>query len=442
MPLPDLLQWLGNATKTGTLRVERNRATRVVRLRDGRVFGCSSDEPAQRIGQFLLARKKITEDQLRDALAAREETSGFLGQILVEMGALSEDELLQELAAQAEEIIYSLFDWSEGVFRFEETVDERADVFPVNLRIDEVLLRGLKRFDEITLVRSVLYDPGIVLRYTSKPPGPEIFGDDTARSMYSAIDGERTLADILLHLHGTEYQVKKFLFDLHEAGYVEIAGVKQLDPAEVPDAPATGSAPERSTDSGRATTPADDGLDVTDPEFAELELELDTEIVGDVDHDPSGDGRMSTPAAARTEPAPAVGAAVVACEAPDTGLERASRLMAQGELEAALDLLDALYREHPGDHSLGRLIAEAEAVFIDKCYRHDVPTDKIPILTCPVESLASEALTPQEFFLLSRIDGSWDVKSIIQVAPFREVEALRTLKRMCQIGTVELREPA
>ena len=69
MSLPDLLQWLAASAKTGTLRVERNRATKVLRVRDGRVTGSSSDEPALRLGQFLLSQKKITEEQLREALA-------------------------------------------------------------------------------------------------------------------------------------------------------------------------------------------------------------------------------------------------------------------------------------------------------------------------------------------------------------------------------------
>jgi hypothetical protein len=116
-------------------------------------------------------------------------------------------------------------------------------------------------------------------------------------------------------------------------------------------------------------------------------------------------------------------------------------LLADGELEGALDVLDATYRENPGNDLLGRLTAETEAAFIDKCHHHYLPSDKIPILTGPLEDLSSESLTPQEFFVLSRIDGSWDVRSIIQVAPFREVEALRTLKRLCEMGAIELRDP-
>jgi hypothetical protein len=58
-----------------------------------------------------------------------------------------------------------------------------------------------------------------------------------------------------------------------------------------------------------------------------------------------------------------------------------------------------------------------------------------------VDALESEKLSPSEFFLLSRMDGSWDVKSIIQIAPLREADALRTLKRMRENGVIELKDP-
>jgi len=450
MSLSDLLQWLGASGKTGTLRVERERATKSVRVRDGMVVGCSSDDPPQRLGQFLLSRKKITEEQLRQALTIKEETSRFLGQTLVELGALTADELRAELTAKVEEIIYSLFDWSNAVFRFEETVDERVDAFPVELRIDDILLRGLQRVDEMEHIRGVLHDPGIVLRYTSKPPGPEIFGDETARSMYASIDGERTLADILLHVHGTEYQVKSFLFELHEKGYVEIACVRSVASA----APA----PSATAPSAPAPAVAEDKR----PEEPDLELspierpDLDSPAVDlEPDAGPAG-AAASCEAPAVTGPGsgPTTSAALVTSPvetAKGIGLQseelrkdlaRVRQLMSEGELEGALDVLDALYRENPGDDALRRLTADTEAAFVDKCYRHYLPADKVPILTRPIESLSSESLTPQEFFVLSRIDGSWDVKSIIQVAPFREVEALRTLKRMREIGMIELRDSA
>jgi DNA-binding Xre family transcriptional regulator len=400
----------------------------------------ASDDPPQRIGQFLLSRKKITEEQLRQALTIKEETSQFLGQTLVEMGALTSDELCEELTAKVEEIIYSLFDWGDAVFRFEETVDERIDAFPVELRIDDILLRGLQRVDEMEHIRGVLRNPGIVLRYTSKPPGPEIFGDETSRSMYSSIDGERTLADILLHVHGTEYQVKRFLFELHEKGYVEIASIKNVAPktsaparpqAERREEPDLDLSPLERPDPGPPTM---DLEPVTDPTAAATPREAPVATSAGVG--PTTSAALATSPVAPADDAQGQPGRLRA------ELARARELLAGGDLEGALDVLDVLYQENPGDDALRRLTAETEAAFVEKCYRHYLPNERVPILTRPIESLSSESLTPQEFFVLSRIDGSWDVKSFIQVAPFREVEALRTLKRMCEMGMVELCDPA
>jgi hypothetical protein len=420
MSLPDLLQWLGSSSKTGTLQVERNRATKVIRVRAGRVVGCGSDDPAQRLGQFLISRKKINEEQLRHALAIKEENPPSpVGQILIEMGALREDELLAELAANVDEIIHSLFDWDDAVFRLEETIDPRQDAFPVDLRVDDILLRGLQRVDEMERIRSVFDNRGIVLRYTSKPPGPEIYGDETSRAMYAAIDGERTLADIVLHVHGTDYLVLSFLYDLHAKGYVEICGVRSAAEDETFQEPTLdgGFGSQLSLSRGVANETGSSGAA--------------SAVAG---AEPASGGAVAT----ATEPE----AADVPPDALGTELAHASQLMTEGELEGALDVLDTLYRQNPGDDALRRLTAEAEAAFVDRCYRDHLPPDRVPVLTRPVESLSSESLTPQEFFLLSRIDGVWDVKSIIQVAPFREVDALRTLKRLRAAGMVELRDPS
>ena len=48
------------------------------------------------------------------------------------------------------------------------------------------------------------------------------------------------------------------------------------------------------------------------------------------------------------------------------------------------------------------------------------------------------ALSPQEKYLLSRIDGKRDVKSIIGVSPVRELDALRFFRRFIEEGLVIL----
>jgi len=139
---------------------------------------------------------------------------------------------------------------------------------------------------------------------------------------------------------------------------------------------------------------------------------------------------MAVPEIARAEPAG------------DGRIEEARRLLARGEYDEALEILNATHAAQPGNDPLRRMIAEAEVSFVEKAYRHYLPPNKVPVLVRTMESLTAESLSPAEYFLLSRIDGTWDVKSIIQITPLREVDVLRTLKRMREKGFIELKEGA
>ena len=56
-----------------------------------------------------------------------------------------------------------------------------------------------------------------------------------------------------------------------------------------------------------------------------------------------------------------------------------------------------------------------------------------------MNQLRGERLTPEEVFLISRINGSWELKSIIDISPLGEVEALRIMKRLKDRGIITLR---
>ncbi len=67
MSLAELFQWAGAHGKTGLLEVEQVKSTTKIRFLDGRIVGCSSTSPSALLGQFLIARGKITEQTLSHA---------------------------------------------------------------------------------------------------------------------------------------------------------------------------------------------------------------------------------------------------------------------------------------------------------------------------------------------------------------------------------------
>jgi hypothetical protein len=451
MGLADLLQWLSNAAKTGTLEFEREKVVKQVVLRDGHVIACSSDDPSQLLGHYLVSHGKVSEEVLRQALAEQGLSRRHLGEILVEMRVLTPEELSQHLAAKAEETIFSLFDWDDAAFRFHDSVVPPQAIFPVDLRVDEILLRGAHRLDEMQRIRGVFHDPGIVLRHTDKPAPPDLLRNRMARTVYEYINGDRSLAEILLHAHASEYLVYKLLFEMFRAGYVKIGSVVRVEEEIdlLPDvafdpAPATAATPafgplrdaelpERAT--GFASMPARAPALQAAPPVAPVAAP--TAVRAAV-----APTAVAAPAVAVTStpapPAPSISAPRPA----ETELARARGMLERNEFDKAIEILNALYRAEPHQESLRKLLAEAEAAFVDKAYKHYVPASKIPHLRRSLDSLTGESLSPAEMFLLSRIDGTWDVRSIIQVSPLREVDALLAMKRMREKGYVELRDPS
>jgi hypothetical protein len=81
---------------------------------------------------------------------------------------------------------------------------------------------------------------------------------------------------------------------------------------------------------------------------------------------------------------------------------------------------------------------EAERYFVERAYRFYLPPDRIPVLRRPLETLVNEPLSPEEFFLVSRVNGAWDLRSIMSISPLREVDALRALKRLRERGVIDL----
>jgi hypothetical protein len=54
--------------------------------------------------------------------------------------------------------------------------------------------------------------------------------------------------------------------------------------------------------------------------------------------------------------------------------------------------------------------------------------------------LARQALDPQEAFLVSRINGCWDVQSLVKLCPASEKDVLLTMARLLEKKVIELRD--
>jgi hypothetical protein len=368
MALPDVLQWLGSARKTGVLELEDNRVTTRIYYREGRIVACSSEDPPKLIGQYLLFHGEITEEVLRRTLSIQETTGRSLRDILEEESIVSRDALDRIVASKAQETILSLFQLEEATFAFIEDKEPPATAMDVDLEVQDLLLHGMKRLDDMERIRERLNLEGVPFR-TGSQPHPGIAEDWPTYQIYRAIDGRRTIRDLMLQVHGTEFQVCERLLGLCEDGYVEIA--REVDPPTV------------------ATSPAVDAAESA----TGFDLELVRELIGN------------------------------------------------GEFEACFEMLGAARRVDPTDTAVCDLLSKAEEALLEAIRSEGLTPSKVPIPVMSREETDDVTLTPEEEFLLSISDGSWDVKSLIWVAPMRAFQVLSALNGLWERGLIEITDP-
>jgi hypothetical protein len=224
MSVAELLQWAAIYKKTGVLEVERLKIRRRIAFRDGRIVGCSSDDPSMLLGQFLISRGKITDRQLRHALKRQRTEGGGMPDILVDMGVLTSKELEEQVAAKAKENICGLFEWVDAVFRFELGATPSEHSIAVDLPVEEILLNGAQRHDEVQRFHEVFTDAAVVLRRTEAELPDDVERDALLLQVLELIDGERTLAEVILRARASEYRVLKLLYELHSSRRIEIVG--------------------------------------------------------------------------------------------------------------------------------------------------------------------------------------------------------------------------
>ena len=64
---------------------------------------------------------------------------------------------------------------------------------------------------------------------------------------------------------------------------------------------------------------------------------------------------------------------------------------------------------------------------------------QVPYLSKDLKALKDCALSSEEAFVLSRINGEWDIQSIVMISPIQELQTLRILLRFLNNKIIGLR---
>lgn len=108
--------------------------------------------------------------------------------------------------------------------------------------------------------------------------------------------------------------------------------------------------------------------------------------------------------------------------------------------EAALLIVQTALQQQPNNPDAQSLLPVAEEKYIKQVYETgELSPRSVPQLLASPAELTNQQIDPQEGFVLSRINGSWDIQSILSICPFREADCLRMIKKLMERGIISVK---
>ena len=371
----DLLQWLSLGQKTGTLVISNKRVEKKIFFKRGRVISSASNDPREYLGQFLMSHGYLTEAELKKAMEVQLQSGILLGKILVMIDVISEKDLQRLMRLKAEEEIYDIFLWNDGDFYFIDDELPQQEMIPLHVDVTGIIMEGTRRVDEWARIREIIPNAALIPVPIGDIDPTEL--EEFELPIVRAIDGKRSIADIVLESRSSEFTVSSIVNTLARQGAVRLdnpaaakreAIIEEVAPPPPPPRPA---------------------------EFNE------------------GDEITSL-----------LNAAQAALRARD--FEKTQRLL------RAAQNLDP---NHPKVRAAGK---GADTVILSELRAQGLVETKVPKVAKALEEITQMNFSPNEGFILSRINGQWDIGSLIKISPIRETDAMLIFYRLWKDGIIAL----
>ena len=370
----DLLQWLSLGQKTGTLVVSNQRVEKKVFFRNGRVISSASNDPREYLGQFLMSHGYISEPELKKAMEVQQQSRILLGKILVMIEVITEPDLVRFMRLKAEEEIYDIFLWNDGDFYFVDDELPQMEMIPLQVDVTGIIMEGTRRVDEWARIRETIPNEAVIPQLLKDVDYTEL--EEVEEPIVRGIDGKRTIADLVLESRSSAFTVSSTVSALVRHGFAKL-----VDPT---------------TQKLKKLT-EEQVISVTLPpaEFSE-----DDEIL--------------------------------------SLLSAAQNALRNRDYEKTQRLLRAAQNLDPNHQKIRTAIKGAETVILGELRNQGLIDTKVPKVAKALEEITQMNFSPNEGFILSRINGQWDIGSLIKISPIRETDAMLIFYKLWKDGIIAL----
>jgi len=246
-----LLNLINLARKTGLLVIEGKTGSTQVYFREGKLIFATAGGQDGRLASMLVRAGKLTDAQalkINEQPEARSDKD--LGTLLIQSGHLTQNDIVASVKAYVLDVVYRLFSWVDGTFRFEPSQLPPNDRIVVKVDLENVIMEGSRRIKEIERLKDELPDLDVALRFTDRPDARlrNINLSVEEWRVVSFINPKNTMRQIAQANNMSEFQIRKIIYGMLQAGLVELVTpqgyVTQLQAAPTPQ---TGPLPPQKT---------------------------------------------------------------------------------------------------------------------------------------------------------------------------------------------------
>lgn len=166
-PLPEILHAVEIKNAEGALIARHGELEKKVYIQGGRIIFASSNNPDDRLGEFLLRKKKITQEDYNNSVKILKTTKKRQGAIFVDLGCLTPKQLFWAVKEQIMEIVWSLFNWMQGEISFYPGRDKQDEVIKLSTSIKDAITEGVKRISNARRIVDYIGSKDTILESSS-----------------------------------------------------------------------------------------------------------------------------------------------------------------------------------------------------------------------------------------------------------------------------------
>jgi hypothetical protein len=119
-------------------------------------------------------------------------------------------------------------------------------------------------------------------------------------------------------------------------------------------------------------------------------------------------------------------------------LNHAQEALRSGDYEKGLRMITAAQNVDPNNGRVVVALKGAKNVIAGALEREGIVAKKVPKLVKSFEEISGMNFSSNEGFMLSRVNGVWDLGSIIKISPLRELDSMLIFRKLKQDGIIEL----